>query len=71
VGANFINPFPVVAGVCCVDARRASSMNFNVRIVGHFFVVMSGALMFFPVVGLVVGSWAPVVLELALGILAM
>ncbi len=36
VGENFIYPFPAVAGVPCVDAGRASSMNFEVGIVGHF-----------------------------------
>ncbi len=29
-------PLPVVAGVCCVDARRAMSMNFEVKISGRF-----------------------------------
>jgi hypothetical protein len=29
-------PFPVVAGVRCVDAWRASSMNFEVKISGRF-----------------------------------
>ena len=29
-------PLPVVAGVRCVDARRASSMNLEVKIFGCF-----------------------------------
>jgi hypothetical protein len=29
-------PLPVVVGVFCVDARRALSMNFEVKISGHF-----------------------------------
>ncbi len=29
-------PLPVVAGVHCMDARRASSINFEVKISGHF-----------------------------------
>jgi hypothetical protein len=45
-------------------------MNFEVNIEGCFFNVMSGAVMFGPVVGFVVGSWAPVVSKLALGLTA-
>ncbi len=45
-------------------------MNFEVNIEGRFFDVMSGAGMFGPVVGLVVGSWAPVVSILAMGLTA-
>ena len=36
VGAKPINPLPDVAGVRCMDAQRASSMNFEVNIVGCF-----------------------------------
>jgi hypothetical protein len=35
-GAKLINPLPEVAGVDCVDARRALSMNFEVNIEGCF-----------------------------------
>ena len=34
-GAKLINPLPEVAGVHCVDAPRAISMNFEVNIEGR------------------------------------
>ena len=36
IGAEPSNPLPDVTGVLLVDARRASRMNFDVRIVGRF-----------------------------------
>ncbi len=45
-------------------------MNFEVNIEGIFSNVISGAVMFGPVVGLVLGSWALVVSKLALGLMA-
>ena len=35
-GVDPINPLPEVAGVLLVDAQRALSMNFEVKIVGRF-----------------------------------
>ncbi len=49
-----------------MDAQRASIINFEVYI-GAFFDVMRRTIMFGLIVGLVVGSWAPVVSELTLG----